>query len=266
MIYWLRLLGLALVFCAAFENTAQAGRRQYSDTDWNVILLDNCGMPVSSARSGEPSAGWISQEGDRKLRFILNPGDIGRCSSDSLRRHSAPNWERAELRQLKKMSYDNPFEIQFSAQFLEGFSNGREAFFQLHGWTHECTAAPLVMLKSHHGTLRLELLQGVIENGSDLGDAPYRGQLRPVSMERTLIRELAGAEHLFRAVLFMEGGQGTFSLWIGDRQMVNNVSFSYQTCVTPRIKLGLYRPGGSTNRRSVLLIDDVWVRELARTE
>ncbi|WP_371155156.1 hypothetical protein [Jannaschia sp. 2305UL9-9] len=266
MIRWLTLSCLVFLFSAAFGTSAEAGRRQYSDTDWNVILLDNCGMPVPSARSGEPSVEWFAQAGDRKLKFVLDPGDVGRCSSDSRRRHGAPYWERAELRQLKMMSYDAPFEIRFSAQFLEGFTNGRETFFQLHGWTHACTAAPLVMLKSHHGSLRLELLQGVVENGSPLGGAPYRGQLRPVSMERLLIRDLVGAEHVFRSRLSMKGGYGVFSLWIDDRLMVDEVPFTYQSCVTPRIKLGIYRPGGDANRRSVLLIDDVWVRSGALDE
>lgn len=116
-------------------------KTSYKDRDWNVEFYENCQMPDYH------SAQWVEEEGERFLRFTLKNGQVGGCSTDNRRRHRAPCWERAELKQTHTLEKDRDYSLTFRVRFLKGFSYDREDFLQIHQSVDGCRGGPRVMLK-----------------------------------------------------------------------------------------------------------------------
>ena len=72
---------------------------------------------------------WIEQEKNKFIRFQLRDKDYGGGSSDRMRRHGAPYWERAELKQSSTLASNTKYELTFKIRFVEGFSGNRETFW-----------------------------------------------------------------------------------------------------------------------------------------
>ena len=84
-----RLLPILPVLLLALSGCQTTGG---NDKDWNLSFYDNCGMPKFDSMQ------WIEEGGNKFIRFQLRDKDYGGCKSDSLQRHGAPYWERAELK------------------------------------------------------------------------------------------------------------------------------------------------------------------------
>ncbi|MEP3329182.1 hypothetical protein [Sedimentitalea sp.] len=167
------LSGLIVVFATqifAVPDAAAKGK-SYKDRDWSISTFDNCGLPVTSGQN--QSVAWVKSDGDKKLRFTLQKGDVGKCSTDNQARHHAPYWERAEVHQKGDLKLGKIHRIQVQATFIEGFSGERETFFQIHGWNGNCKASPPMMMLDR-GKLKVWVLRGVSGNGMDSGRGSHK--------------------------------------------------------------------------------------------
>ena len=90
---------LVLLLPSLAFNTFAKGKR-YSDDDWNLTFYDNCGMP-----KGDSVSLWKEEGNSNFIRFQLGDKDYGGCSTDRMRRHGAPYWERAELGQSSTLDW-----------------------------------------------------------------------------------------------------------------------------------------------------------------
>ena len=81
------------------------------DKDWDVGFYSNCQLPKNTIST-------IEENGNKFLRFQLKNMQIGGCSSDRKRRHSAPYWERVELKQSNFLNKNSIYEIKFKVRFL----------------------------------------------------------------------------------------------------------------------------------------------------
>jgi hypothetical protein len=137
----MRLLQAATVL-ALLTTPVVATAQTYTDTDWNTVFRESCGMPRPN------SIEQVTIGSDKKIRVTLQDGDIGKCSTDNQARHRAPYWERAELSQQNSFRPGQRYQISTEITLLEGFTGERETFFQIHGWAHDCQGAyPPVMMK-----------------------------------------------------------------------------------------------------------------------
>ena len=234
------------LLCAGLSGAAMAQGASYTDSDWNVSFVDNCGLP------GPASITPITIDGDRKLRVALAEGDKGTCSSDDRTRHRAPFWERAELAQEGRMALGGKYRISTEVRFIEGFTGEREAFFQIHGWTGACKKAfPPVMLKFDDGKLRVELLRGV--------SAISSGKHRDVLKRDVDVRKLYDVPMQLVVDFDTSVRPSRVSLSLGGNVLVENEKVDYARCAEPRVKFGVYRPGGKGSKTSVVVFDDLRV-------
>jgi len=102
----------------------------FKDKDWNTRFLSNCPLPHRD------SIRWIDDSS-----FTLSDKDKGGCPTDKIARHSAPYWERAELRQDGFLKKGEPYSIDTTLRFVEGFDGRRETFFQVHAYNKNCKQA-----------------------------------------------------------------------------------------------------------------------------
>ncbi|WP_164659962.1 hypothetical protein [Tropicibacter sp. Alg240-R139] len=156
-----------LAFCTALlasflSNQVHAKGKTYKDRDWSVSVSDNCGLPVSGGAN--KSVSWVKKDGDRKLRFVLRPGKVGKCSTDNIARHRAPFWERADVQRKGIMKPGQAHRVEVEFTILAGFRGERETFFQVHGWNGNCHAYPLMMIMFGKGQLHVWTLRGVDPN------------------------------------------------------------------------------------------------------
>ena len=216
----------------------------FGDTDWNTAFAESCGLPRQN------SIERITLGGDRKLRFTLEPGDIGKCSTDNRSRHRAPYWERAEVSQMTNFNIGHRYRMSAEVTFVSGFVGDRETFFQIHGWAHDCTKAyPPVMVKFKKGKLAIETLRGA----SGVHPGNHRNALRKNVRVSTLYdRQLAFV------VDFDTGTRpGKLSVSLGGAQLVTDAPVTFAPCAVPHVKFGIYRPGGKGSQRSVVVFDDL---------
>ncbi len=235
---------IMLVLSAASAVPGNARGQSYSDSDWNVTLVDSCGLP-SKASARHQTVG-----SDRKLAVTLGSGDVGKCGSDNQQRHRAPYWERAELTADRKMPLGHRHTVRVEVQFSSGFTGERETFFQIHGWAQNCKKAyPPVMMKFTDGRLRVETLRRV----SALGSGRHRNAL-----EKTIsIVSLYGKPARFEIDFDTRSKPGFVSVSIDGRQIVKDAPVDFAKCAEPYVKIGIYRPGGKGSETSAALFDDL---------
>ncbi|MCB1332975.1 MAG: heparin lyase I family protein [Roseivivax sp.] len=238
-------------------TVAPAAAEDFRDADWSASFYQNCDAPKPSA------IGWTTVGGDRKLQFTLAPGDVGGCKSDDGPRNGARNWERAELKQRGTLSRGKRHEIRFQATFVDGFHGKEENFFQIHGWTPQCSSAPLLMMQFNRGRMDVKVLQRASDPFKDNGvSRGEKGALSDAMGGFGLIRSprmgsLKGKPHDFRVLLDMAGKSPRISIWMDGAALVEDKAMYMRDCSVPHVKFGLYRPGKKNRASSVLLIDDV---------
>jgi hypothetical protein len=214
----------------------------FSDPDWNISFYDNCGLPSWN------SVQWISEGHDRFIRIKLSHNDIGLCKSDRIRRHRASHWERAELKQQGSLDRNQAYELTFSTRFMEGFVGDRETFFQIHAYKGgSCNASPPIMMKITGKKILLAALRK--HKGSE-----RRGH--DIHLAADSIEKLYGKWIKFKLV-FDTSKNSKVTIYQDGRMIFKNVGFWIQSCGSPHLKFGIYRPGSKLNlHRSVIDFDD----------
>ena len=248
MLKAIAMIGLTLAgICTASIGFAQG--RSYGDSDWNTQLVDGCGLPQPN------SVQYVEVGGDQKLRFTLASGDKGRCSNDDRARHRAPYWERAELSQHDLLQLGHRYRISAELQFTKGFEGERETFMQIHAWARDCTQAyPPVMMKFHKGKLRIEPMRAVSKR------AP--GRHRNLLRQRVTIQSLYGTPTRLTLDYDTSTAPARLSVFMGERQILNNAPVEIAACGKPHLKLGIYRPGGKGSGPSQVIVDDVRITKV----
>lgn len=232
---------LALALAAGASDVQNA---IYRDSDWNASFAESCGYPRAT------SIKQVTVAGDKKLKFTLRPGDIGKCSTDNRARHSAPFWERAEVSQETNFQVGQRYRINAEITFLEGFTGERETFFQIHGWAHDCRHAyPPVMVKFRKGRLAIETLRGVTQVRS--------GHHRNVLRKKVSIDGLYGKPLALALDFDIRTRPGTLSVSLNGTQLVADAPVEIADCAIPHIKFGIYRSGWHGNETSAIVFDDL---------
>lgn len=240
------LIALALVALASSAcnsiGVEQGG--SVKDSDWNMRFGSNCKLPHYD------SIRWLEENGRRFTRFSLNDKDKGGCPTDKAARHSAPYWERAELRQTGFLKKNNTYTIDKTLRFVEGFNGEREAFFQVHAYNKSCKQAgpPLMLMFDNNkhtdsSVLTLHALQSSKRHNS------YRSSLN--------IKDVLG-EWIDLTLRVDTSDEGKITLSIDDEVLFTDVPFWIAPCGKPHIKFGAYRPGRlSGNDVSVVDFDSI---------
>lgn len=230
----------------------------YSDRDWNTSFFANCRLPSDLQETDRsPSVETIRIAGDNKLRFVLNPNDMGGCRSDSKRRDGAPYWERAELRQSENLIVGEKYSIDFTANFDEGFTGQRETFFQIHGWSKTCDAAPMMMMQFGWRNMKIK-----VQKPSANDDSPNaRGRQALMIASGPAISKLRGTEHKFRIALDLTD-PATVAVAMDGVPIMAQTPVHFPACAEPHLKIGIYRPGKINPATSVVTYDDIVVDRL----
>jgi hypothetical protein len=230
-----RLLSIFSVLLLVLSACQKTGG---NDKDWNLSFYDNCGMPSMD------SVEWIKEGDNEFIRFQLRDKDYGRCSTDGTARHSAPYWERAELKQSSFLSQNKEYELEFKVRFVEGFFGDRETFWQIHAYNSPCHAAPPVMLKISRGELILATLRPERK-----GHKVHHSNLK--------IGNLIGKWSTFK-LKFDTGEKPRISIFIDNNEVFSEKSFRIEACGKPHFKFGIYRPGNVAGKyRSVVDFDKI---------
>ncbi len=240
----MRIRSLLIIFCIFLSSCQTTGREpiystshgaDYTDDDWNEIFYTNC---VNHANS----VTWITENNNKFLRFKLKGLQKGGCSTDKRPRHSAPFWERAEIKQRLGFDKNVKYNIEFFVRFIQGFNGLRENFFQIHQSVIGCRNGPVVMLKFNNG-----IIQG------DFGIA-----------EKILnVKENLNKWIKFNIILDFK--EGIYSVKIDDYNFIEERPFKEKlmSCGVPHIKFGIYRPGYKVaNNTSILDFDKFKVIEI----
>ena len=246
----------AAVLAMVLAVPAQAKGKTFKDRDWSVSVYDNCGLPVSSGPN--KSVSWAKIGGDKKLRFVLRPGEVGKCSTDNKARHRAPFWERAEVHQkgVLKLGQAHRVEVEFTV--LAGFKGDRETFFQIHGWNGNCHAYPSMMIMFDKGSLHVWALRGVDPNSSK-----GTGQLRSVQKRNVSVGSLTGKANRLTIDFDARTAPGRLSVSLNGAPFVVNAPIEFASCAKPHVKMGIYRPGGKGSGTSEVLFDDLTVTRIS---
>ena len=215
------------------------------DQDWNTRFTSNCPLPHHDAIK------WVSESNRRYVRFSLSDGDKGGCSTDRTARHSAPYWERAELRQVGTLRKNKSYTINATLRFVEGFSGQRESFFQIHAANKKCKQAyPPIMMKfdkthTSNAVLTLSALKNYNRHHS------YRSGMR--------IDDVLG-KWVDMEIIVSTTDRGSVTVSIDGETLFSDVPFLIEPCGTPHIKFGVYRPGNlSGNDKSIVDFDSISV-------
>ena len=210
------------------------GKGDYSDHDWNEIFYDNAGMPDIH------NLLWMRENENNFIRFILKDKDTGRALTDNKRRHSAPFWERAELKQRLSINEKKIYQIEFLVRFVNGFTGNRETFFQVHQYNDGCNGAgPTLMLKFSNNKLQLDYMN---RNGGHLM------RFSPISID-----ELLGKWQKFRIIY--DNNSYKANIYINEKKLFNNIRFYPNQCGIPHIKFGIYRPGSDVLKLDTSIVD-----------
>lgn len=251
---------LVLTYISLYLGTSlPVAAQNFKDRDWNTALYSNCGFP--KAVEEKKNVKWVKVNSDQKLLFSLHPGQIGKCSTDNMARHSAPYWERAEIRQRGSMKIGEAYSIKFNATFLEGFDGRQETFFQIHGWNDNCRAYPPVMMHFSSGTLNIWALRGVKKNAGSEWLSSSQGSHQSVQTKSVRIESLRGKETPFEIIFDTKNG-GLLSVLVNGRYVVKSTKVEYSPCAKPHMKMGIYRPGGKGSKKSSILFDDVTINRI----
>ncbi len=236
------LLTLSLLLNGCNSTGLQLGGL-VKDKDWNTSFSSNCPLPQYD------SIHWISENNRRYARFTLSDKDKGGCSTDRVARHSAPYWERAELKQDGALKKNKFYTIDATLRFVEGFSGERETFFQLHAYNKSCKQAyPPIMLKFDNtrtdtAVLTLLALQSSKRHNS------YRSDMR--------IEDVLG-DWIDLKLILDTAIESNVTVSIDGEILFSDIPFWIEPCGSPHIKFGAYRPGNlSGNGRSIVDFDSI---------
>ena len=209
------------------------------DKGWDVSFYSNCQLPENTINT-------IEENGNKFLRFQLKNAQKGGCSTDRVERHSAPYWERAELRQVNFLDKNSIYEIKFKVRFAKGFTGERETFFQVHQYTSGCDAYPTLMLKFHNGYLRLDALRLT----------PARGHVYYTNSNID-VQSLLDKWHDFKIIY--DEDRKRINVSVDKVSIFSDIPFEADGCGKPHIKFGIYRPGNtySSNNTSIVDFDDI---------
>jgi len=218
-------IGVASADYTTGRSFDYVNKTTYDDRDWNLMFYENCELPEHS------STEWVEEEGERFLRFRLKDGQIGGCGSDNRRRHRAPYWERAEIKQTTTLEKDHDYSLTYRVRFLKGFDNDREDFLQVHQSVSGCRVGPRVMLKFSNGRLL--------------------GATTPLFVEEILGKWVN--------VRFDFNPARSYDLYVDGKNVVDKKIIRRKNpCGEPHLKIGIYRPGDSEatgDRLSVMDVD-----------
>ncbi|MGB0440513.1 MAG: hypothetical protein ACPGFC_10480 [Paracoccaceae bacterium] len=238
--------------------------QDFKGEGWTHSFKANCGMPVTSANDphGRPrSIIWAMALGTQQLAFRLNPGDMGGCRSDQGRFNGASYWERAEIRQIDTLRRGLAYRIQFDAIFAEGYAGTDEHFFQVAGWAPECRSSPLIKLLFDKGRMEAKVLKSE-QDPFNMNDVQAKVTGVTVAGFGRSLRRLKGEAHSFVVDLDMRGPKNTISVNMDGQVLVREQSVHVANCVSPYVKLGLFRPGGVNRSKSTLVVDNVGIFRL----
>ena len=215
------------------------------DSDWNISFLSNCPLPHYN------SIHWVSEGDSRYMRFSLSDGDKGGCSTDRMSRHRAPYWERAELKQVGVLKKNSSYTIDTTLRFVEGFDGYRESFFQIHAYNKNCKQAyPPIMLKFDRTYTDDAVLTLAALNKSKRHSS-YRSSWR--------IDDVIG-RWINMKISLKTAKEGSISVSMNGEHVFSDVPFWSESCGTPHIKFGVYRPGSeSGNSKSIVEFDSIIV-------
>lgn len=221
-----------MVSSAGYFDTA--GKTIYQDKDWNLEFYDNCGLLESS------SVRWVTEGKETFLRFTLKNKQVGGCSTDGIKRHGAPYWERAEMKQAGTLKKDDAdYVLTFRGRFVKGFTFEREDFFQMHQWTKGCRVGPPMMFKFSYGRLTAR---------------HWHKRLK----KKVSINEVMGK--WVNVKLEFNFSNSKYNLYLDDEKIMHESTFDVESCGEPHFKFGIYRPGddkATGERISILDIDKI---------
>ena len=240
------LLLIIIVFLAGCKTSSDmisssgyfdtGGSTTYQDKDWNVEFYDNCGLPESS------SVKWVTEGKETFLRFTLKNNQVGGCSSDGFSRHSAPFWERAEIKQTAALQPQKDYVLTFKIRFVKGYSFNREDFFQLHQGVSGCRVGPIMMLKFSESFFKTNHSMETITKSVDVDD--LRGRWVDVRLEFNPSK--------------------SYDLYLDGKKLIDDGFVRFSECGQPHLKIGIYRPGDEkteSNRISIVDYDKIWLVE-----
>lgn len=217
----------------------------FKDDDWNTRFTSNCPLPQGD------SIQWMTESDQRFMRFSLSDGDKGGCITDKTARHSAPYWERAELKQVGKLKKNKSYVIDARLRFVEGFNGHRENFFQIHAYNNSCKQAyPPITIKfdntySDSAVLTLNTLTKNKRHSS------YRSDLR--------IDDVLG-KWINIAIKLNMANKRSVTVSVDGKTLFTDLPFWIDSCGIPHIKFGIYRPGDlSGNAKSIVDYDSISV-------
>ena len=225
---------IVVIFLSLFllSNCQSRGFISGTDKDWGVGFYSNCQLPKNTISA-------IEENGNKFLRFQLKNMQKGGCSSDKIRRHGAPYWERAELKQSNFLSKNSTYEIKFKVRFLEGFKGNRETFFQIHQSIKNCRTGPTTMLKFNARKLRLDAKRNFKHH------AKYNSNIQ--------IEELINKWSEFK--ITYDGKNRIINVFLNDNLIFKDITFVPLPCGSPHIKFGIYRPGNEYTPNAISKVD-----------
>ena len=209
--------------------------------EWNVNFYSNCQLPPNAIST-------IEENGNKFLRFKLENMQKGGCSSDREPRHSAPYWERAELKQSTFLNPNSIYEIKFKVRFLEGFKGKRETFFQIHQSVPSCRTGPTTMLKFSANRLRLDAKRDLKHHSNYYSN--------------TKLEKLLNKWSKFK--ITYDGKNKIINVFLNSDLIFRDITFVPVPCGRPHIKFGIYRPGSkhTPNITSKVDFDNVEVKRI----
>lgn len=245
-----------------FLSPQPAHAQVFSDRDWNVKMKVSCGAP------DKQSIRKVKTNGDRKIRLVLKPGDIGKCKTDNVERHGAKYWERAEISQANHMKSGKTYAVEWSAVLEQGFVGKEENFFQIHAWNDPCSAYPPLMVRFHNGNLRVMALRNLGPKAGKVWLSKENGRHVKVNTKNISIKQLVGKETRFKVVAHF-ARNGWVTMYINDKIIANKAPMEMATCGKPYIKMGVYRPGPALknprqkpSQTSSIVVDDIKITAL----
>jgi len=203
-----------------------------NDKYLNISFYSNCLVPKDSVKI-------IKNDSNRYTRFQLKNFQKGGCTSDRTARHSAPYWERSELKQNGFLDINGIYEIKFKVRFVEGFRGNREAFFQIHQTVPNCRTGPITMLKFSSDLLRLDAKRNLKNNSIYISDVR--------------IEELLKKWTNFKIIYDME--KKKINVFLNEGLIFKNINFVSHPCGRPHIKYGIYRPGSEYQPNNTSAVD-----------
>lgn len=212
-------------------------------------FYSNCPVPSGSI-------GSIKTESEKFTLFKLNNGEVGGCSTDRKSRHGAPFWERVELAQRGTLSKNKTHEIEFKIKILEGMTEDRETFFQIHNYRDNDSKNfyPSLMLKFSQQMLRVDFL-----NANNSHAYEY--------IKNPIFRDLENYYNKFYnfkiiiSNLETQNNFGETTIIVNNKLLFSGYPTFFPKDGTPRIKYGIYRPGNKEkNKTSSIQYSEIKIR------